>query len=60
MGGAVFSDEFGTGCSGMLWGQGMTGRGIQCSGLANKGLMGHRLDSKILEVFSSVNDSEIL
>lgn len=34
--------------------------GIHCSGLGHKGLVGHRLDSIILEVFSNISDSEIL
>ncbi|KAL9826564.1 tectonic-like complex member MKS1 isoform 2-T2 [Geothlypis trichas] len=40
--------------------QGRTGGGTQCSSLSEKVGIGHRLNSKILEVFSKLNDSLIL
>lgn len=39
--------------------QGMTRHDIQCSGLVDKMVMGHRLGSKISEVFSNPNDSVV-
>lgn len=37
----------------------MTACGTQCSGLGDKVGIGHSLDSMILEVFSTLNDSVV-